>query len=116
VRVLVVDDESSVRFVLRKILEAAGHEVLEASDGAAALACVANCRPQLVMTDVKMPVMSGQELVARLRSDPATASIPIIVVSSEPDIIALPVDAALAKPFRNHELLESVRALHEVTG
>jgi CheY-like chemotaxis protein len=113
VRILVVDDESSVRFLLRRILEDSGHEVFEAPHGVAALAHIADRRPELVVTDVMMPVMDGRELIARLRSDPATASIPIMVVSSEHDVEALRVDAAVAKPFGMHELLEAVRSVVE---
>src|ERR1022692_4687332 len=77
-RILVVDDEPDERFLLRRRLEQAGHEVTDAADGAAALAIVRASPPDLVITDMMMPVMDGAELIQRLRSDPVTAGIPII--------------------------------------
>jgi CheY-like chemotaxis protein len=111
IRVLVVDDEPSLRLLLRRVLEDAGLEVFEASNGAAALVEVAARRPVLVVTDVMMPVMNGRELIERLRSDPATASILIVVASAETGIASLPVDAAVPKPFRTDVVLDTVRRL-----
>jgi CheY-like chemotaxis protein len=72
----VVDDEADQRFLLRRCFESAGYDVTEAGDGVAALKCVANARPNLVVTDVMMPVMDGPELIMLLRAAPATADIP----------------------------------------
>jgi len=80
---LVVDDEPDLRFILRRIFEKAGHEVIDAGDGAAALECVRRSRPELVVMDMMMPVMNGQELIRRLRADPATAQIAILAVSGK---------------------------------
>jgi CheY-like chemotaxis protein len=74
-RILVVDDEPDQRFLLRRIFERAGHEVSDATDGAAALRAVRESAPDLVVTDMMMPVMSGVELVRCLRGDPATAMV-----------------------------------------
>jgi CheY-like chemotaxis protein len=112
-RILVADDEPSVRVLLRRILEGAGHEVLEARDGAKALEQVAAHDVDLVLTDVMMPVMNGLELIRALRADAATASMPIIVVSAEYEVEALPVQAAVAKPFVHDEVLAAV---HGLTG
>jgi two-component system chemotaxis response regulator CheY len=80
--VLVVDDEASLRFILRLAFEGSGHTVTEAADGAAALAAIQAAKPDLVATDLMMPVMDGRELISRLRADPATARLPILLVSS----------------------------------
>src|SRR3954470_8659721 len=80
--VLVVDDEASLRFILRLAFESAGHSVSEAGDGAAALAAGRGAKPDPVATDFMMPVMDGRELISELRSDPETASLPILFVSS----------------------------------
>src|SRR3954452_5444259 len=80
--VLVVDDEASLRFILRLAFESAGHAVTEAGDGAAALEAVQAAKPDLVATDFMMPVMDGRELTSRLRADPETPSLPILLVSS----------------------------------
>ena len=61
--ILIVDDEPDVRFVLRMAFELAGHEIVEAHHGGAALERVPESRPDLVVTDVMMPVLDGLELV-----------------------------------------------------
>jgi CheY-like chemotaxis protein len=109
-RVLVVDDEPDQRFLLRRIFERAGHEVSEARDGAAALAAVRGSPPDLVVTDMMMPVMSGAELIRRLRSDPATAGIPILAASGDSHL-AVEADAVVAKPYSLHRLVELADAL-----
>lgn len=62
-RILVVDDEPDLRFVLRRFFTRAGHEVTEAGDGAATLAMLHQSPPDLVVTDMMMPVMGGVELI-----------------------------------------------------
>ncbi|MEV4282623.1 response regulator [Actinoplanes xinjiangensis] len=103
-RILVVDDEPDLRFLLRRIFSRAGHEVGEAGDGAAALASVHAAPPDLVVTDMMMPVMDGVELIRRLRCDPKTEAIPILAVSGDWQL-AVGADAALAKPYQQEELL-----------
>jgi CheY-like chemotaxis protein len=104
-RILVVDDEPAQRFALRRIFERAGHEVTEAGDGAAALRAVRESPPDLVVTDMMMPVMSGSELIKRLRCEPATAGIPILAASGDPHL-ALSADAVISKPYRPERLIE----------
>src|SRR4051794_36564193 len=76
-KILIVDDLKANREVLTSLLKHQKHKLMEAADGAAALALARAERPDLVITDVLMPVMDGYELVAQLRADPATASIPV---------------------------------------
>ena len=64
IRVLIVDDESSMRFLLKYALESGGYEVVEAPNGVVALAQIAESRPDLVVTDMMMPGMGGAELIA----------------------------------------------------
>jgi len=97
-RILVVDDEPDQRFLLRRVFEKAGHVVVDAGDGAAALTAVAESPPDLVVTDIMMPVMDGVELIRRLRSDPVTAGIPILSVSGDSHL-AGGADAVLPKPY-----------------
>jgi CheY-like chemotaxis protein len=110
-RVLIVDDESSMRFLLRMILENAGYEILEAEHGAAALERINEWRPDLVVTDLMMPVMNGRDLVGRLRADPETASIPILLISANPDAKVATVDAVMGKPFDLKAVVEVARSL-----
>jgi CheY-like chemotaxis protein len=109
-RILVVDDEPDLRFILRRIFERAGHEVADAGDGARALECVRASLPELVVTDIMMPVMDGRELIRRLRADPATAQIPILAVTGNGEL-AGSADALLAKPYQPDQILAAVNAL-----
>ena len=103
-RILVVDDEPDQRFLLRRILQRAGHEVSEANDGAAALRAVRQSAPDLVVTDVMMPVMDGVELIRCLRGDPATARIPILAASGDTHLAGA-ADAVVSKPYEWRYLL-----------
>jgi signal transduction histidine kinase len=76
--VLVVDDREINRSLARTLLGYAGHTVLEACDGSEALGLVRSAHPDLVVTDVLMPVMDGYELVRELRADRRTAGIPVV--------------------------------------
>jgi CheY-like chemotaxis protein len=109
-KILVVDDEPDLRFILRRIFERAGHEVADASHGVHALECVRGSLPELLVTDLMMPVMDGYELIRRLRADPATARIPILAVTGygdRPDA----ADALLAKPYQPDQVLAAANAL-----
>jgi two-component system chemotaxis response regulator CheY len=112
-RILIVDDEPSMLFLLRTVLTGAGYEVLEAPDGAAALEFFAQgAPPDVVVTDVMMPVMDGRELIARLRADPATRAVPIIVhsgVQNPPE----GADVVVKKPVGIGRLTELVEELIE---
>jgi CheY-like chemotaxis protein len=104
-RILVVDDEPAQRFALRRIFERAGHEVTDAGDGSAALRAVHHSPPDLVVTDMMMPVMGGGELIKRLRCEPATAGIPILAASGDPHL-AVGADVVISKPYEWEQLIE----------
>lgn len=92
--------------MLRRVFERAGHEVIEAAHGEAALRCVWESPPDLVVTDLMMPVMDGLELIRRLRADPATAGIQILAVTghsrrgTDEDVMVV------LKPYNLSRLLE----------
>jgi CheY-like chemotaxis protein len=115
--ILIVDDDASTRFVMRMILEKEGHEIFEADHGKRALELIGPDRlPDIVTTDVRMPVLDGVELIHRLRSEPSTAAIPIIVVSSNAERVhdlhaAGLVDAIVTKPFDAAKFTECVRSV-----
>lgn len=115
--VLIVDDDPSTRLVMRMILERDGHEIVEAGHGEKALELIQPDRlPDIVTTDLRMPVLGGMELIRRLRSEPSTAAIPIIVVSSDTDVLrdlraAGLVEAIVAKPFDASTFTECVRVV-----
>lgn len=116
-RILVVDDDPSTRFVIRLILEKAGYEIIEAMHGEDALEKIRpDPLPDMVSTDLMMPFLNGSELIHRLRSEPRTAKIPIVVVSSSPQaarelMAAGLIDAVIAKPFAAGKLVEGIAAL-----
>ena len=109
-RILVVEDESDQRFLLRRIFERAGHEVSDAGDGAAALRAVRESAPDLVVTDMMMPVMDGMELIRCLRGDPATADIPVLASSADPQLAGA-ADAVVPKPYEWRHLVAVADAL-----
>jgi len=111
--ILIVDDDPSTRFVLRLILEKEGYKIVEAGNGAAALDMIRpDPLPDIVMTDLMMPVMTGVELVRRLRSEPRTAKIRIVVVSGNPEAAqGLEVDAIVTKPFNAVKLADRIRTI-----
>ena len=100
-----------MRFLVRMTLENEGFDVVEAYHGAIALERVKESRPDLVVTDLMMPVMGGRELIDRLRSNPETASIPIVILSANGDLRAGDADAALSKPFDLEVLVDTAHAL-----
>jgi CheY-like chemotaxis protein len=115
--ILIVEDDPSTRFVMRMILEKDGHEIVEADHGERALELIGPDRlPDIVTTDVRMPVLDGVGLIHRLRAEPSTAAIPIIVVSSNLERVhdlhaAGLVDAMVAKPFDAAEFTRCVRSI-----
>ncbi|MFJ9732058.1 SpoIIE family protein phosphatase [Streptomyces sp. NPDC101171] len=115
-RVLLADDNVDMREYLTRILAGAGYEVTAVTDGAEALVSARRDIPDLVVSDVMMPRMDGLEMVARLRGDPRTASVPVLLLSAragqEASIEGLRAgaDDYLVKPFAAAELLARVRA------
>jgi DNA-binding response OmpR family regulator/cellulose synthase/poly-beta-1,6-N-acetylglucosamine synthase-like glycosyltransferase len=115
-RVLVVDDDESVRRVVQFALEEAGHEVVVAEDGAEALVLLDDTSCDLVIADLTMPRLDGLGLVERLRSAEATRSIPIVLMTGrdgpEDAVRALRAgaDDYVRKPFDMHELVARVQA------
>jgi CheY-like chemotaxis protein len=107
--ILIVDDEQPVREFLAELVREWGHEVLEAAHGREALEVIGAERPDLVLADVMLPILGGVGLCRRLKADPGTASIPVILMSSvrrqPPD--GSGADAFIDKPFEL-EALEAV--------
>jgi CheY-like chemotaxis protein len=99
-RVLVVDDEEYIVDLLSLLLEDDGHTPLRAYNGREALEVVLQERPQLVIADVMMPLMDGEELARIMKGDPKTAHIPLILMSALGSMRrGCPADDFVAKPF-----------------
>lgn len=116
-KILVVDDESAIRDMLRVALEMADHEVLEAANAQEAHSLVIDQRPDLVLLDWMMPGTSGLELARRLKRDEVTANLPIIMLTAKGEednkIQGLDVgaDDYITKPFSPRELLARLKAV-----
>ncbi len=115
-RVLVVDDEPAVRGMLTASLEMAGFKVVEAESASSALHEIANSAPDLMLIDWMMPQVSGLELCRRLRRNPDTASIPLILLTAREEenakITGLEVaDDYITKPFSPRELVARLKAI-----
>src|SRR6185503_1981397 len=80
-RVLIVDDDPRISSLLAEIVEGAGYEVVCAADGGAAWPLVESFAPDVVISDVLMPVLNGLELCRRIKSDARTADVPVILIS-----------------------------------
>lgn len=78
---LIVDDSMLIRYTVSRFLEERGFAVESATNGAEALEVLTRVRPDLIVTDMQMPKMSGGELISALKSKPETAKIPIIIVA-----------------------------------
>ena len=82
-RVLLVEDAPFLRYAFGRLLRMHGFDVREATDGRDALSAIADFHPQLVLTDLMMPVMDGVELIRRLQADPHTSDIPIVAITAD---------------------------------
>ena len=116
-RLLIVDDEPDLRWVLRGLFEDGGFDVAEAEDGAEALAAVARQEPDVVLSDMRMPRVPGLELLRELRQ--RAPDLPVVLLSAVEDL-ATAVDAIKegafdyqAKPFDEQRLLLTVRRAAE---
>ena len=116
-RILVVDDEPDAIELIRFNLKASGYEVLTAEDGEEALAKARKFSPDMILLDVMLPELDGLEVCKILRRDPATASLPIIMLTAKASEIdrvlglEFGADDYVTKPFSPRELMLRVRNL-----
>ena len=116
-RVLAADDNEDNRELLTQLLGPAGFEIRQAADGAQALKEFESWRPQLILMDLKMPVMDGYETIRRIRAAGGGAETKIIIVTASifgeanRDARAAGAGALLLKPFRETELFEKIAGL-----
>ena len=111
--ILIIDDEFSVAEVVESILTDANHEVVTASNGQQGLDRAKEKRPDLVLLDFMMPIMSGPSMLKALREEPGLRDVPVIIMSSLPEstVARSAKDmyvAFLRKPFRIREVLDAV--------
>ena len=115
-RILAVDDEPHILKLVSFSLKAGGFEVLEASDGLSAIEIARAEQPDLILMDVMMPVLDGYEACRRLRDDPATADIPVVMLTAKTQAgeqqAGLDSGAKdyICKPFTPKDLVAQVQA------
>lgn len=124
---LIVEDEETNRLILKSLLKKQGYDVLEATNGAEAVASFTAHRPDIIFMDVMMPVMDGYEATSRIKQDAGDHFVPIIFLTAMSDEKALARcvevggDDFLAKPFSftllsaKVKAMERIRALHQAT-
>ncbi|MBM2811790.1 MAG: response regulator receiver protein [Chloroflexi bacterium] len=119
-RIMIADDDPSLRMLVAATLASEDYEILEAGSGLEALAVARSARPKVVLLDFHMPEMDGFEVCRSLRTDPALALIRVILLTSanHPEEraagLAAGADAYLTKPFSPIELLQAVGALSQL--
>jgi two-component system, cell cycle response regulator DivK len=115
--VLYVEDNEFNRKIVRQLLTVTTYRLLEATDGEEGVALAFDARPDLVLMDIQLPKLSGLDATRRIRQDPRTAHIPIIVVTSfalsgdDQKALEAGASAYLAKPYSPRQMLELIRKL-----
>lgn len=113
-KILVVDDDQPILALMRSLLREFQFEPLAASSGAEALEIAHRDVPDLILLDISMPEMSGEETIRAFRTNPALFAVPIVIVSghtiSPAEIERLGADGAIQKPF---DVPDLVRNIHE---
>jgi DNA-binding response OmpR family regulator len=114
-RVLVADDDPSVRKALRVALSVAGHEVVLAEDGARALIAAHEHVPDVILLDLVMPIVDGMTALRLLKTEERTAEIPVVIITGRSEAQAvrlgydLGADMLLLKPFEPREVLDLIQ-------
>src|SRR6476619_6168446 len=101
-RILHIEDDPANRLLVRKLLQAAGHEVLDAADGLEGVRMAFAERPDLVLVDLNIPGLDGFEVTLRLRGEPSLAGVPIVAITAEGDretSLAVGADGFIQKPI-----------------
>ena len=118
---LVAEDDSDIRELVTVKLSGAGYRVIAVSDGTSALEAIREQLPDVALLDVMMPGVSGLEVIGALRADPATAAIPVILLSAKSQEFDVETGIAsgaadyIIKPFSPRELVERVNGVLERT-
>ena len=116
-RVLVAEDDKDIRELVTRKLLGAGYDVNAVADGPSALREAQSLRPDVAVFDVTMPGLSGLALITALRSEPATANLPVILLTARSEEFEVSAGlsqgatAYMVKPFSPRELLERVQAI-----
>ncbi|MDY6939751.1 MAG: response regulator [Cyanobacteriota bacterium] len=116
-KVLVIEDSVTQREMIANLLRGSGLTVIEASDGVEALEQIQKSLPDLVVLDIVMPRMNGYEVCRRIKADPKTQNVPVVMCSSKGEEfdrywgMKQGADAYVAKPFQPTELVGTVKQM-----
>ena len=116
-RILYIEDNEFNRKIVRDLLGRTSYRLIEAVDGEAGVATAQRDVPELIIMDIQLPRLSGLDATLRIRADPRTAHVPIIVITSfalsgdEQRAMEAGASAYLAKPYSPRELLQTIRRL-----
>src|SRR5579884_2336105 len=111
-RVLHIEDDPTNRLLVRKLLAAEGHEVIDATDGLEGVRCALTMRPDMVLVDLNIPGLDGYEVTLRLRSEPSLSGVPIVAITAEGDrdtSFAVGCDGFIQKPIDARSFASIVR-------
>src|SRR6201993_4314610 len=111
-RVLHIEDDPRNRLLVRKLLAAEGHEVIDATDGLEGVRCALTLRPDLVLVDLNIPGLDGYEVTLRLRSEASLNGVPIVAITAEGDketSFAVGCDGFVQKPIDARAFARHVR-------
>ena len=116
-RVLTVDDSKTIRMIVKKAFKDYDCELFEAENGQMGLEVAAREKPNLIILDITMPVMTGVEMLEKLKADPALKAIPVIMLTAESgkdnvmNIVKMGVSNYMVKPFKGEQLIERAKGV-----
>ncbi len=116
-KVLSVDDSKTIRMIVKKAFKPYDCEIIEAENGVEGLAAANKERPDLIVLDITMPVMTGVEMLEKLKAEPALRDIPVIMLTAESgkdnvlQIVKMGVRDYIVKPFKGEQLIDRVEKI-----
>ncbi len=119
-KILTVDDSKTIRMIVKKAFRPYDCEMFEGENGIEGLAMVSKEKPDLIILDITMPVMSGTEMLEKVKSEPSSKDIPVIMLTAESgkdnvmNIVKMGVKDYMVKPFKGEQLIERVQKLFEL--
>ena len=113
--ILLAEDDKDYRELIQEVLEMESYTVVPAENGAVALTLIQQSKPDLILSDGNMPVMTGLELLQAVKADQQTKTIPFVIVTGRNDIAdaarSLGADAVFLKPVQTDKLLSQIKNL-----
>jgi len=119
-KILTVDDSKTIRMIVKKAFRPYDCEMFEGENGIEGLAVASKEKPDLIVLDITMPIMSGTEMLEKLKSEPSLKDIPVIMLTAESgkdnvmNIVKMGVKDYMVKPFKGEQLIERVERLFKL--